>query len=234
MRTNALMLACATGFLLPLQPSAWAEGPTVDPRFIYAGEKGETRRALKWGEPKRGTGAVIYYALVNEPTKFSGLPRGRCINLEPLEKTLTASGVGLERFKEEVEKAARGWSAIADVSFRYADGAQEADVLIGVQPMAEGMGAYSNLQPDLDAKGEFYAVRKGAVCLNAQDLWRVAPAGSARGIRRVLEHEFGHILGLAHAPQKSRAVMAYDAWDNVEFSKWDIEGAQYLYGTRVK
>jgi hypothetical protein len=211
-------------------------------------------RAVKWGEPRLGAGAVVSYAFASEIYRF---PDARnCGAIKPLALRSRSGPVVRIRIAEEFRKAAKAWSAVAAIRFVPAATEKEADLLVGAQ--VEPLGrAFANVTPatnravgralqtgfarttsgvmpaKMSGNGKpLQRLQHSLICLNADLPWKFGFDGDLEvyDLRHTFMHEIGHVLGLNHV-RTGKSVMNYRYDESVSsLQPGDRSGAALLYG----
>jgi hypothetical protein len=142
------------------------------------------------------------------------------------------------RYQAVVERAAAAWSAVSGIQFQLVSDSPAADIRVGFGLLHPFQGG--NIGSTYwSSSGPYYL--PGTV-LAAEDpsetpLVPLASgdfqySGSLSGLQQVVEHEFGHALGLAHNTDDSSAVMYPTAGPSNDSGPdlSDIQAIQSLYG----
>jgi hypothetical protein len=185
--------------------------------------------ALKWGDPVRGSGASITWAIADAPDAFPGARN--CPALASPDALLAASHIARNTFTAEVEAAFGAWSTVADISFtRGAPG--EADILIGAEGIPAGR-AFTNVVYDGPLSADAPAsLSRAIICLNPAVPWKIGFDGNldVYDLRYTLTHEIGHAIGLDH-PGVPDTLMDFRYREAFRVPQLgDIAGAEALYG----
>lgn len=188
--------------------------------------------SVKWGEPVLGAGAIVTYALVETPAGFADARN--CRSMVPLAPLLETSHVSPARFSVELAAAFAAWSDAINVTFRPAEVAQSADVLIGAQGEPFGR-AFTNVAHAQASSADGPApITRSLICLNPMEHWKIGFDGDLNtyDLRYTLEHEIGHALGLDH-PGVAGVLMDFRYHEDVSGpTPGDLAGALVLYGPR--
>ena len=190
---------------------------------------------------------LLYSALGDQWTyssriTFSLMPDGTSVGGVPstLFQTLNAN-YPTASWKQQIEYAASQWENVTNANLAMVSDQGEAvavagnqqddprfgDIRIGAIPLAAGTLAVTFLPPPANGGTD-----AGDILLNSNVNWRI---GSNYDLMTVVEHEFGHALGLGDvsSPSLSSDVM-YGTYTGIKTSlaSDDIAGVQSIYGTR--
>jgi hypothetical protein len=231
----ALALAATTVFAPQLSVPATAE-PLLAAADTSTADRAAIFRiielkgsAVKWGNPRMGTGATVTYAFATEPVAFS--EARNCRAMEPMDALLARSGVDQALYEAETAKAFDAWSAAADIQFRQISDTDAANILIGAQTNPVGR-AFTNVSYARAAPSAVQPLEKSLICLNPEQPWKVGFDGDLNiyDLRYTLTHEIGHAIGLDH-PGTPSQVMSYRYEERFStLQPGDIRGAVALYG----
>lgn len=191
--------------------------------------------AMKWGDPRLGTGASVTFGFATEPRHFDDALN--CGDLAPLGQIAAAWGNDPAVLEQAVSRVFDLWGAAAPVTFRPAAAGEEPDILIGVQSTPRRV-AFANVWFDRSRAVDGVApLTRAAICFNPTLDWHldadapVAPDGRSFDFGTVLAHEIGHTLGLDH-PGASGALMGYSDQGNIDWlMPGDVSGIRLLYGS---
>lgn len=157
-------------------------------------------------------------------------PRGTVVtwHLDRLTVAVDRSPKGIE---QALRAAARRWAAACGVQIRQVKEPSQARVLVRFDPI-DGNSQVEGNGPIL---GETELPIEGRA--DAQHLMRldVDEDWTAHSLVTVATHEFGHALGVGHAPEGTTAVMGpyYDP-ELTELQPWDVAEARRRYGRPEK
>ncbi|MEL6289242.1 MAG: matrixin family metalloprotease [Pseudomonadota bacterium] len=208
---------------------------------------------VKWGDPRRGAGATVRFAVLTEPARFAGARN--CPRLLPIIGYETRLGVSAPAFDRALRRAVAAWEAVADIRFERVAKADAAHILIGLQQRPRGR-AYANVSTSLHDRPPAIRTRKpptkpaaeklppgknqppvvrltrALVCLNPTAAWKVGFDGDLDryDLRYTLIHELGHAIGLDH-PRDRGQLMHFrysEAFRGLQ--PGDIAGVRALYG----
>ncbi len=196
--------------------------------FIEVGGK-----YVRWGDPSEET-VTITYAYAKSASEFKdGLPRGRCVRTEPLNKLLRRSEIEFAEFDEQVVKALRSWEQVTNIRFVYTEREDEADIRIAAQTDPERI-AYTNLSLHPPDEKEYRRIKKAIICLNPELRWSLEFSDNQKipSIDSVVQHETGHAFGLDHIEKKIGARMSLSYTGQTKFLPEDIIAAQTRYGIK--
>ena len=188
------------------------------------------RQIVKWAGPTLGTGAVVRYAFVRQPTERPGAIN--CREIEPVDAALTRGPLRQADFERELRFAMAAWQAAADVRFEPAEDPATADLLIGAQRRPRGI-AFADVIPSPGVAGDVAPIARAAICFNPLLDWEVGFDGdkATPDVRYVAAHELGHVLGLDHAAGDALMNHKYRERHRVP-QPADLAGAVRLYGPR--
>ena len=187
---------------------------------------------VRWHVAAVGQTRLITYAIVAREMSFDGARNcGRMTTLDPL---LGSSKLDVAKVREEITAAFAMWESVANISFREAATADEADILIGAQAEPEGW-AFANVFYDTASREAVKPISRALVCLNPERRWKIGFDGDLRSydLRYTIAHEIGHTIGLDH-PSGGGQIMGYRYEETFrKLQPGDIAGAVLLYGRRA-
>jgi len=142
------------------------------------------------------------------------------------------------RYQAVVENAAAAWSAVSGIQFQFVADSPTADIRVGFGLLHPAQGGnigstYWSFTGPNYLPGTIVAAEDPSetplVPLASGDLQY---SGFLSGLQQVVEHEFGHALGLAHNADDPNAVMypTVGPSDNSGPDISDIQAIQSLYG----
>lgn len=183
---------------------------------------------VRW-QPVGGKAPTITYAIATQQMDFPGARN--CQKVTAPDELLAASALTLSTFREEVAAAFAMWQAVADLHFREADSAAQADIVIGAQVDPTGH-AFADVFYDAASRERLKPISKALVCLNPSKSWKIGFNGDLRtyDIRYTIAHEIGHAIGLDH-PNGAGQIMGYRYEERFrQLQPGDVAGAVILYG----
>lgn len=216
---------------------------------------------VKWGKAEPGTPTRITYAFVQGPVVQE--KARNCRAMDSLDRLARISGLAVEDIRAQAVAAFALWQEVSNLDFEETAHVNEADILLGVQSVPRGYAftnvRYHSALADLahEESGEdrglnrpgpeeagpvaltgaarFAEITQSAICLNPAHKWKIGFDGdlTTYDLRYTFAHEIGHAIGLDHY-LKQRSIMHFkytEEFDGLQPS--DIEGVQWLYGSRI-
>ncbi len=195
----------------------------------------QSKSHVQW--PVQAPRTVITYKLLTGPRAFAD--GYNCPQMDAFTGVTDPLGLSQQRVRHIVERAFDVWSQHANIEFREAATADEANILIGSNSANTSVSkASTGIQVGEPLEREnFRRLDKAAICFDSTETWQDENFVSADvlDIGATLVHEIGHALGLDHAPKKASVMYSRHRYDPLflGLSAGDIEGIQYLYGAPV-
>ena len=183
---------------------------------------------VRW-QPVVGKTPVISYAIATRQMDFPGARN--CQKIAAPDELLAASALTISTFRAEVAAAFAMWQAVADIHFREAESAADADIILGAQVDPTGH-AFADVFYDAASRERLKPISKALVCLNPSKAWKIGFNGDLRtyDIRYTIAHEIGHAIGLDH-PNGAGQIMGYRYEERFrQLQPGDVAGAVILYG----
>lgn len=186
---------------------------------------------VHWKAPANGQPRTISYGVVTGDVEFQGARN--CGRMTTLSSLLQAANLTSQTMHEEIAAAFAMWESVANIRFREAVTAEQAEILIGAQAEPEGW-AFANVFYDVFSPDPIKPISRALICLNPERRWKVGFDGNLRAydLRYTIAHEVGHAIGLDH-PTGSGQIMGYryeEAFRSLQTG--DVAGAVLLYGKR--
>ncbi|MHA7774990.1 matrixin family metalloprotease [Roseibium sp. M-1] len=216
---------------------------------------------VKWGKAELGTPAQVTYAFVQEPTVLQ--QARNCKSMDSLARLARINHLSMDAIREQVGLAFRLWEDVSGLSFREVQDTAGADILLGTQSVPRGFAFTNvRSQPEpadgaevhdvadrglskperqpVDRGGitgalKLARITQSAICLNPVHKWKIGFDGDlgAYDLRYTFAHEIGHAIGLDHYVRES-SIMHFKYRENFRgLQPSDIEGVQWLYGSRM-
>jgi Matrixin len=185
--------------------------------------------AVSWQANAGGRKPAIAYWIVTQPAEFPGARN--CRSMTTMDGLQTASAIDPAAVRAELAAAFAMWERAANVSFRAADSAATADILIGAQAEPAGW-AFADVFYDTRSAEPVKPISRALICLNPTKRWKVGFDGDLNiyDLRYTFAHEIGHALGLDH-PNGAGQIMGYRYEERFrELQAGDIAGITQLYG----
>ena len=186
---------------------------------------------VRWQKAGDGQGPVIFYSLATDTVEFVGARN--CQKLTTLDALTTASQLPHASVREEIAAAFAMWETVANLTFREAAHASEANILIGAQVEPEGW-AFTDVFYDALSSERLKPISKALICLNPAKRWKIGFDGNLKiyDLRYTIAHEIGHAIGLDH-PSSAGQLMDYRYEERFrQLQSGDVQGALRLYGDR--
>ena len=186
-------------------------------------------QTAKWGEGSFGTGAVLTYSFVQEPTTFAGAIN--CKAMVPVTAMLRQLKIRVQDFHAEIRGAFRIWEQAADLHFTYIEDPSRANILIGAQATPRGI-AFANVWHKRADDRPLAAITRASICFNPALHWEWSLDGDVGtpSLRHIASHEIGHTIGLDH-PGRTGQLMGFRySEDLTGLQPGDVMGAVKLYG----
>jgi predicted Zn-dependent protease len=216
---------------------------------------------VKWGRNEPGTPARVTYAFVQGPTAQEDARN--CRSMDSLDRLARISGLAVEDIRAQAAAAFRLWQDVSNLSFEETAKTEEADIVLGVQSIPRGYAftnvryrtAIAELGEDMAVEDrglnrstpetgnpaavtgalKIAEITQSAICLNPAHKWKIGFDGdlASYDLRYTFAHEIGHAIGLDHY-LKQRSIMHFKYTEEFrDLQPSDIEGVQWLYGTRI-
>lgn len=230
-------------FMVPRPAACFPEGMAVTPEMLASLERAMGRTPFDdryniGGSWSHGLPTVVTWSLVPDGLMIpSAGINGEVDSPSTLFATMDANFPSRELWIGLIESSLDRWSQVSGISFvrvqnagnDWDDGetffapgsATRGSIRIGMHPVGPQPLAYA------------YGPQNGNVVIDSNDILTFTnPANDYRRLRNVLQHEFGHAIGLGHAcPQNGTKLMeptSTTAYDGVRHD--EIRAAQLLYG----